>query len=140
MEKSKDTKQRLFEMMSRIDKSFKLNEDYNDFSNVDNDDDDELKFLEGFAQQHGLTIKPISYTFQGIENERSGYDLINDKRQIQMSIEPYNNDYYDDKWLVVDKTKSNGIPGGIKHLKSLKELPKVFPNFKPKDFTGFSLK
>jgi len=58
-----------------------------------------MKTLQKFAEMHNLEIVTIKYRNQGLRVTRKGYDLINENREIKLSLEPvsYSNG---DKWLV----------------------------------------
>lgn len=97
-----------------------------------------MKTLQKFADMHGLKIVPITYYAQGVRIKRKGFDLIDKRFQIHLSIEPthYNNG---DRWMA--NNHAGGFSGVIysTNMPSLVALLKAY-KFHPVEQTGHYLR
>lgn len=95
--------------------------------------------LQKIAQQHGLTVVPITYRIMGYKDR--GYDLIDKYRNIQLKLQPvwYTNK---DRWLVINHAGYRPeYVSKMHYLQRLTQLKHYLAreNFKPIGHTGYVL-
>lgn len=97
-----------------------------------------MKTLQKFAEQHGLKVVPITYYFQGIRLKRKGFDLVDKRYQIHLSIEPahYSNG---DRWMAKNHAGGyNGLIYGTNMPALIKQITEH--KFHPIEQTGHYLR
>jgi hypothetical protein len=62
-----------------------------------------MKTITDFANDNGLVVVPIRFTFQGFRLKRKGFDICRTDGGIVLTIEPVNSRYDDSKWYITSQ-------------------------------------